>query len=389
MALPDLTVGVAFATNPADTPTYVTISDDDLLELSTERGRNEELGVSETGVNTIVFRNQQRKFDPLNVTSPYYPNVIPVRRSRIQATVLGTTYDVAVGDVEDWPQVYSGRSNTSPVRILDAFDAFNTADFSAARGQELSGARIAAILDAIGWPAGDRAIDTGLSVIPAETYEEDNALSAIQEVAAAESGLFFIDKSGKAVFHSRDRRWKPPYTSSLATFSNVPAGGELPHASVTLLYRRDRIWNRVALTQSGGATFVKADSTSQAKYRRRSFTKTYKLASANEVEAKAEYILGVFKDAIVRPDLLVLEPQSDDALWAQCLGREIGDRITVKVQPPGAPTQLLSFDCHIEKIEHKYVVGRWTTTFRLSPADLVGFWILGTSALGIGTRLGY
>jgi hypothetical protein len=391
VSLPSVELGVSFGTNPGSTPSYTVVPIGDLLELSTERGRNEELGISETGVSTILLSNQKRKFDPSNASGPYYPNVIPVRRARIRATdpQTATVHDVAVGDVEDWPQQYSGRENRTPIRILDGFDALAGASFSASRSQEGTGARIAAVLDAVGWPAADRALDTGLGLVSAEVFTEATALGAIQDAADAESGLFFIDKSGKAVFHSRDRRWKAPYDTPAATFSDNPSGGELPLSGVSLLYRRDRIFNRVALSAPGLALTVREDATSKGKYRVRSFVKSYKVATQPELDSKAEYILGISKDAILRPDALVLEPQLNSGLWAQALGREVGDRIRVKVEPLGTPVQTLTFDVHIEKISHLYVPGRWTTTFRLSPAEVSAFWILGTSTLGTSTRLGY
>jgi hypothetical protein len=393
MAWPTLTLEAAMSDDAtAAAPTFDDLSSR-LLDFTVTRGRSMELDQTETGTLTAVLRNHDRALDPANTAGTYYPDVVPVRQARMKATISAVTYDVFRGDIPDWPQDWKGRENTVPITMVDAFDALQIADFTASRPVELSGARVNAILDAIGWQAGLRSIDAGQAFMQAVAYENANALQAMQDVADAEGGVLFMSRAGNVVFHNRHRRIFD--TTLQVTLSNEPSGAELPLADAKVVYRRERIRNTIAVTRNDGGTATVSDSTSQAKYRRRSLTKTVYLHDANEVQSMAEYLLATYKDPVLRVEEVMIEPQSNDSLWAHALGREIGDRIRVKIVPPGSPASTITSDVTIEGIAHASNRGeRWVTTFRCSPSNTQIYWILGTGELGdtsgaTNTRVGY
>jgi hypothetical protein len=382
---------VAFADPPGVvSPTWTDLTSR-LIGYSTARGRQMELDEIETGTLTATLRNQDRQLDPLLTSSVYYPNVVPIRQSRLQVSAQGVVYDVFRGDVQDWPQDWQGLQNLTPIQAFDAFDALADADFTSTRTAELSGARINAILDAIDWPAGMRAIDTGQSTMQARVYETANAKAELQLVAKSEQGVLFVAPTGVITFHDRHRRWKPPYNASQATFSNQPTGAELPLSDATLNYTKDRLRNYITVNQDGGVSVLRTDTTSLTEYRRRSFTLDTILNTIVDVESAADYLLAKGKDPIARVEAIVLEPQQDDDLWAEALGRELGDRVTTIIRPPGSPTTTITSVGTIERIEHSWDANtrRWVTTFRLSPADVADYWLTDTSVLDTNTRVGY
>ena len=55
-------------------------------------------------------------------------------------------------------------------------------------------------------------------------------------------------------------------------------------------------------------------------------------------------------------------------LWPQVLGREIGERVTVKRTPLGLNSEIV-VDQIIEGIQHQFAPKQWATTFRGSPVD--------------------
>jgi hypothetical protein len=376
-------------------PTWTNIADDlnstRLQDFTLSRGRQMELDEIETGQLAGTLRNQDRALDPLLASATYYPNVVPIRQSRLRAAVLGVEYDLFRGDIQDWPQDWQGVQNLTPVDALDAFDALADAEFSVDRPAELSGARVNAILDAIGWPGGMRAVDTGQSRMKAVTYETANAKTELQLVAKSEQGVLFIDPSGNVVFHERHRRWKAPYNTSQVTFSNQPTGSEVAFTDATLVYSKHRIRNYITVTQSGGVTEVRSDSASITAYRRRSYSLDTIQEEVGDVASTADYLLEKGKDAIARVEEITLEPQQDADLWEHALGRELGDRVTTTIFPPGSPTTSITSVGIIERIEHSYSAEsrRWITKFRLSPADLADYWVLGTSALDTGTKVAF
>src|SRR5207244_12783432 len=169
---PVLTVQCSFSTNPMATPVWTDISHW-VQSIDTRRGRNTELDRVEAGTATILLDNRDRRFDPSNATSPYYPNVIPLRRIQILASWSTYTYPVFTGYVEGWPQAYSRWDDiNSQVTVSDAFKVFNLVQLNTAYPQQRSDARVGAVLDTItwgsgqGWQVGTGALDTTTVLAP-------------------------------------------------------------------------------------------------------------------------------------------------------------------------------------------------------------------------------
>jgi hypothetical protein len=77
--------------------TWTTVSDDIIatsrqLELSVKRGRTDIFREPETGLMQTRLRNQDRRFDPGNASSAYFPNVDPARPCRLRAIKDSVSY---------------------------------------------------------------------------------------------------------------------------------------------------------------------------------------------------------------------------------------------------------------------------------------------------------
>lgn len=73
-------------------PTAPTFSQDITAyfrEASTHRGAARELERIEAGTATVTLDGRDGRFTPFNPDSPYYPNILPMRRMRIMATPGG------------------------------------------------------------------------------------------------------------------------------------------------------------------------------------------------------------------------------------------------------------------------------------------------------------
>jgi hypothetical protein len=95
--------------------------------VSLSRGRDHELSRSQAGTAQIALSNLDRRFDPLNTASPYYPYVIPMRQVRVSAVWSAATYYLFTGYIEDWGPTWLPR----PIRAsgdveaqISAVDAF-------------------------------------------------------------------------------------------------------------------------------------------------------------------------------------------------------------------------------------------------------------------------
>lgn len=396
MAQPVVSAEIAFATNPASTPTWTDVTDY-LQAFSYQRGRQTERDVMQAGTATLVMDNLDRRFDPTYTSSPYSPNVVPMRRVRISAVWNAVTYRLFSGYVDGWTPLYPGPLDSNvPLACTDAFKVFALKNLNTTFGAEGSGTRIVNVLvNAIGWPVGDLDINAGNSVIQAVVaLIETPALQHIQDVTSSENGLFFINGAGVAVFRQRQARYFSPYSVSQATFGDG-AGSELLYVDLALDYGDTQLWNEIRVQRLDGTTQVASDSASQAKYYPRTLSKTgLLLTTDNEALDAANWMLGQYKNPGLRIASITLNGEGDPTnLWPQLLGRELGDRITVRRRPPGGGS-MIEQQSFIEAMQVNWTAegGFFNHEWTLSPADLANYWILGDStygSLGNTTRLGY
>ena len=129
------TIEVDFTTALLGVPVAWTDITDYVRSFSTRRGRNHELGKMQAGEASLTLDNRDRRFDPTNTASPYYPNVLPMRHCRISAATTAT-YVLFRGFVEDWGQQWSGPNAagqgdaTAEVHLVDAFSVLNRTDIT-------------------------------------------------------------------------------------------------------------------------------------------------------------------------------------------------------------------------------------------------------------------
>ncbi len=392
MSLPTITLEFSPTTNPLAAPSWVNISAY-LLAFETRAGRSYELGKIEAGTATIALDNADRRFDPAYTSGPYYGNLLPMRRMRLSATWSSTLYYLFSGFVEAWTPLQRGGSVVElEVPLVDAFTYFARSIVSVSDAVEKSGTKIGRILTALGY--ADSVLETGQSTMQDMDIANDNALQTIQDIADSENGLFFVGQNGTSYFYGRHYRLLNKSISS-ATFGD--AVGELPYEELIFSFDDSEIYNEIRVTQAVTLTVGTAsDSTSQAKYFKRTLEKTSYVSDSNEVTDAANWLLARYKEPAIRAERLTLSGQSDDTLWPYILGLGINDRITVRQRPWGGGNTIEQ-QVYIEHMRHALDARPgtdtvWRTTWQLSPAITQSYWILGDpslSLLGSTTVLGY
>lgn len=373
-------IEIAFTTDPGAAPVWVDVTQY-VFSLTTHRGRATELDRFDAGTVTVELNNNDRRFDPTNTAGPYYPNLLPMRRIRVSAVWNAVTYRAITAFIDAWPVKYPGpRESTVSVAATDGFKVLALADVVLVTvPEESSSARVNRVLDMIGWPAADRAISAGASVLPAVPVDPatgyaitgTKALAYLQTIEQSENGRLWMRADGAVVFQSRWDLGLPPYTVSQCTFGDG-GGTELPYPNVVPMLDETFLWNDVRLTgdRAGAVEQVAADAASQNRYLRRSLTLSGLLVTDNELSDAAQYRLTRYKDPVLRFEALNLEGRGNPALlWPHLLGREITDRVTVRRRPPGGGT-LIDQAEFIEGIEQTWTRDLWQTVFHLSPAGL-------------------
>lgn len=263
---------------------------------------------------------------------------------------------------------------------------------------DTTGSRVDRVRAIVGVPAADRDIDTGNTTLGAYGLSGGSVLDYFQTLAETEQGQFYMGLDGAmSSDHTFDLVWRQRHANltasrsitSQATFGDG-GGSELPYDEIVTDTGETFLFNDVTIGRDGGTNYTVSDADSQHNYYKRSYRKTdLQYQSDNDSFDAANWVLAHYKEPTFRITGLVVKPQRDPTnLWPQVLGREIGDRITVKVRPSGVGSAI-SKELIINGVEHSMQNAEWTTTWRLSEAETQAYWVLGTSELGTSTRLAF
>jgi hypothetical protein len=291
---------------------------------------------------------------------------------RVRAVYSGVGYPLWSGYVDSVEVSYpTGTTSVTTITATDAFKVLANRDrtaISPVGAGEDSGSRITRILNSVNWDSAGREIATGDSTMQA-TDLSGPALTEMSTVADSEVGELYINASGKVVFRNRHALLTDTRSSvAQAVFGDAP--GERPYSDADFQLADTRITNQVRLTRVGGVEQVAEDTPSQAEYLLRSMSITgLMLQSDSDVSDMAGYVLSSGKDPVFEARRVTVLPRRDsDLLFPQVLGREIGDRVTVRRRPPGGGT--VEVDCYIRGVEHSVRPGvMWSTTFTLQACD--------------------
>lgn len=402
---PTLKVEIAFASDPFDTPVWTDVTDW-VEAVNVSRGKASVLTDMQAGTCTVTLDNTDGRFDPNHTAGAYAPNVKPFRRLRVTAgtdlytdvytdTYSGGSAGLFAGFITAWPQAYEWPEvATVTVQAVDGFQILNLRKLSGSYVEQLSSARVSAILDDIGWPAGDRSIDTGQTTVQASTLDGDNPLAHLQTVARTENGLLFIDRDGNLRFRSRHGLIGGAWDDAAYTFGDV--AGDIAFAGVVVNYDDQDIWNDVRVASDGVAEQTASDAGSQAAYLTRTLSRSgLLLTTVVEQEKYARYLLVGFAEPALRVDSLVHDQVLTADEWASVLSRDLGDKVRVRYSPPGGG-QIVQRS-FVEGIRWQVVAtpdgDRWQCSWSLTPATRrVDFWLAGDpvqSLAGVTTRGAY
>lgn len=257
---------------------------------------------------------------------------------------------------------------------------------------QLSGAHIGAVLDVMGWPAGERILDAGASVIQS-TEPSGSALEWLLRIAEdTENGLLHMSGDGKVRFHDRANLQALAHVTPAASFGDSVAE-DVVYEDVA--FRRDDadLYSTVEVPREGGPGGRATDAAAAAAYGPRTLQRPASLASSDEDTIDvANHLLALYKSPATRPERLDLNPFDVDARWTQALARDIhADPVTVKRRPPGGGS-VSTQEARIEGVAHSVTPPRaWAVQWDLVPAPPVA-WLLANATYGVlgsTTRLGY
>lgn len=375
---------------PADY--FDTIPDGDIEKAWVNRGAQRFDGVyarAEAGRAGVTLDNAARAYDPTNLAGPYVAagvtEIEPMRMFRLRATWAGISYPLWRGFADDWaidynlPAVSSTElTGTDGTKVISNYDSVAGASVGAG---ETTSARISRVLDNAGWPAAARVLGAGLTTVQA-TDLSSNAWTEVLLASDTEIGEVYFDAANRVMFRNR----RAVLTDTRSAVSQATFGdqaGELGFDKIGISNDDTQVRNIIRIARVGGTTQTASDAASQLKYLRKTWGRSDLIMQTDtEAASYAAYVLSMSKTAELRFTSLRIDPKDDpDGLWPQMLGRELGDRITIKFTPPGGGARIIR-DAFIRGIRHDMTPSSWFTTWTLQDATKFNFMVLNDAGFG-------
>jgi hypothetical protein len=280
-----------------------------VYQISITRGRNIQRDQYEAGQCTVRVLDPDSYFNPQNLSSPYAGYLAPLRKVRVSATTATTSKFLFSGYIIEYKYTYPQNQETGYVDLIcsDAFRLFNLANINtvtdATAGQD-TGTRINKILDQVSFPSSLRTIATGANTCVADPATTRTSLEAIKNAEFSETGAFYMDGSGTAVFKSR--------AQVLGSLANSPTAfnqtGGIPYKNLKFSFDDKLIINQANLTRVGGSTITAFNQTSIDKYFPHSVTQTDLVAQTDAIVTNiaAEYV-ATRQETVIRIDEMEID----------------------------------------------------------------------------------
>lgn len=355
------------------------------------RGRTSALfDAIDPATGTVLLNNEDRKYDPLYSSSPFFGEVVPGR----QITVVSGGVTIYDARVSNWDFEYdvSGKSN-AVVSTEDALAKLGRARFDewTTTFGDTPAERITAVLarPEVNY-TGTTALDDGVFVLADDLITwGSNVLNYCQLVAQSDQGLFFVDRTGVLTFKDRHAFIG---AASAATFGT----GGIGFSGITTSYGTDLLYNRVQVERSDPVLadapepepVTATDATSIAAYEGTFTLSLPGLLLQDDTQAQdlASQLLDIYKDPIYRFEAITVDVHGlSSGNQTTVLGLDIGSVVTVTWTPNRVGTATTR-TCIVEGVSHSVMPGTHVMTFTLNDSSIAqtgNYWAPGVATYGV------
>lgn len=350
-----------------------------VLDCSVTRGRSRQFDEVQAGTATITLRNDDRRFDPLNTSSPYNGNILPGKK--VQITKSGVY--IYAGTIDDWNFGYDLNGlSIATITCVDGLAAISAIEMFAWTGTtgQRAGARISAVLDRfeVNYPPS-RAIDTGASTLQADTITDGtNVLAYLQLINDGELGHLFASRPNVLTFQARNTN----ANSTATAFADTTAGIRFNRIEVS--YGTELLFNTTIVARVGGTTETFTDTGSAAAYGVRTLSKTGLLYDTDQQSSDlGDYLVAIYGEPELRVSTLgVTMARLSTSEQAALLALELGSVVSVTFTPDGLGSAIVR-EALVEGIQHDIRREEWDVALSLGDATSRFVFTIQDSAYGI------
>lgn len=392
--LDDPAFGILGTNVLADAASDIVDISDQVMAVSTRRGRNRILSNFEAGTATVTINDPNSDFNPQNTASPYYGKLLPLRKIRIYALQDFGSIQLKIyifsGYINSFDtSFYQGTQLTSTVvlQCTDGFRLLNNvatplAPVPGCPAGQFSGARVNQLLDSAAFPTSLRNIDFGNSTLQADPGGVRSILSAIQTVEQSEFGAFFMSRQGEARFLDRTSVSElADFTPRLYTDTGTP--GEFTYANVDFAFDDQLILNDVKVTRLGGIPQEVESPESIATYFTKSGQRSDILVQTDqEALDQAFTLLAARKDSDIRIDAMNINllASNDELERVVNLTMDIYTLINVTKTMSGGSS--VTRELFVQGVQHDIRPGTWNVKL-LTAEPIIQAFILDSTNQGI------
>jgi hypothetical protein len=358
--------------------------------INIKRGRNILRDTYEAGTATVRIFDPTGRFNPQNTSSDLFGQLTPLRKLRISANYLGTSYYLFSGYTTTYTYTYDQAEQVSYVDItaVDGFRLFNLANITTVTGQangDDTGERIGKILDTVSFPNSMRTIDTGDSLCQADPATTRTALAAIVNAEFSEQGAFYMDSEGQAVFKNRNA----VVASAGGTPIEFNQTGDIPYKNLSFAFDDKLIINQATITRIGGTAQFAEDAGSVATYFPHSVNYN-DLVVQTDTDANniARIYVATRSDTTIRIDSMQVDLLDPDVPTGTMLAMDYFQNVDISnIQPDGStitknlqvqglawditPNRMLCTVTTLEPITDGFIIGN--TTYGVLGDDILGY----------------
>lgn len=374
----------------SDVPIPVVDLTPDVYQINITRGRSIQRDQYEAGTCTVRVLDPLSYFNPQNPDSPYAGYLVPLRKVRVSATTLTDEHFLFSGYVTEYRYTYPTGQETGYVDLIcsDAFRLFNLANITtvtdATAGQD-TGTRINKILNQVSFPSSMRTIATGANTCLADPATSRTSLAAIKNAEFSETGAFYMDGSGTAVFKSRAQ----VMASLAATPTEFNQTTGIPYKNLKFSFDDKLIINQANFAKVGGSTITAYNQESIDKYFPHSVTQTDLVAETDTIVTNiAREYVATRAQTTIRIDEMVVDLLDPSVPTNTMIGLDFFDNLLItNVQPDGST---IVKNLQYQGINWSIAPNKMTATITTLEPIADGF-VLNSSYYGIiGTNtLGY
>jgi hypothetical protein len=360
-----------------------------VYQISIVRGRSIQRDQYEAGTCTVRVLDPLSYFSPQNSASPYFGKLVPLRKLRVSATTSTTQKYLFSGYVTDYKYSYPTGQETGYVDIVcsDAFRLFNLANITTVTDSgagQTTGTRIGKILDQVSFPSSMRTLAAGANTCVADPATSRTSLAAIKNAEFSETGAFYMDGSGTAVFKSRAQ-----VMSSLAAAPTAfNQTGGIPYKNIKLSFDDKLIINQANLTRVGGTTQVASNQASIDKYFPHSVTQADLVAETDTIVSNiAKEYVATRQETTIRIDSLDVDLLDPNVPTDTMIGLDYFSNLLItNIQPDGSTiTKNLQYQGITWIITPNKMTATITTLEPIADTVIIGssyYGIIGTNTLG-------